>query len=279
MEVFFQVALQIILLFFTDTSTPTTSGLQTFFQQNTLLGLDPSIILGLSIAWSLRTSIKLHVKSIKTQKVLFRNTSVIFVGLWGLVASLRRILSVIGYFTPSLGLFSLLSHWLAEQYTFSIRQDYSLIYKKDEIHLFNASGTLYWSELDRWNYYGSPDDPTPPSYSLYTGLTLKWTFVTFFMLMAFQFLSISLVKIFTSKEFKEDRDIFNKCLHILQNLNFPFVYVDWDEKMVTRDEFQTRYKNTEQEMKWSFIVSSLFSIIMLLPIWFTGRMQDLIYMK
>ena len=52
MEVFYQIFLQIILLLLANTKTATTSGLQTYFEekQNTILGLDSSIILVFSIA-------------------------------------------------------------------------------------------------------------------------------------------------------------------------------------------------------------------------------------
>ena len=67
MEVFYQVSLQIILLLLTRTKTATTAGLQTFFKQESFLGIEMSatVVLGLSILWSLKTCIFLHMKSIR----------------------------------------------------------------------------------------------------------------------------------------------------------------------------------------------------------------------
>ena len=265
------MSFQIILLLLANTETATTSGLQTFFQQSTILGINPTVILWLSISWSLRTSVKLHVKAIKTQKVFFGVKASIISGLWGLMSTLRRIVSIVGFFTPSLGLFSILNHWLAEQYTFPIRRKYNLIHPKDEVHLFNSTKTMYWKELDRWNYFGDIDDPTPPSYILYTGLTLQWTFVAFFMLMAFQFIALFLVKTFTSAEFKKEENMFNKCIHILQNTNYSSPFQDWDEGMFPLEEYKIRYNLTETEMALSFAVNNVISIVMLLPIWYTGK--------
>ena len=45
MEVFLQVSIQIIVLLLTKTKTATTSGLQTFFQQTPILGIDSTVIL------------------------------------------------------------------------------------------------------------------------------------------------------------------------------------------------------------------------------------------
>ena len=270
LEVFYQTSLQIVLLLLTHTDTATTSGLQTFFQQSRILGLNPSVILCLSIAWSLRTSIKLHVKTIKTQKVMFRLKPMFLTGLWGLVASGRRVLSIVSFFTPCLGLFNLLSHWLAEQYTFSIRGKYNLIQSKDEIHLYNSSEPLYWKDLDRWNYYGDPQEPTPPSYATYTGFTLQWYYLVFLVMMSFHFASLALVKTFTSAEFRKERT-FNKCIHLVQNMNIAAPYKDWDEAMVSREEFRRRHRDTEREMAWALAVNNLFSIAMLLPIWSLGK--------
>ena len=271
MEAFYQITLQIILLLMTDTKTATTSGLQTYFHKNTIFGLNTEIILGLSIAWSLRTSISLHVKKIKKQKVYFGFTQTFFVGFWALVSTMRRVLSIVCFFVPSLGLQDILYHWLAEQYTFSIKKQYTMVHRKDQVHLFNMTETLLWSELDRWNYYGDLNEPTAPSYSLYTGLSLKWTFVTFFMLLTFQFTTMALVKLATSEEFKGEGKMFNQSLHVLQNLNFAFPFVDWDEQMVSGEEFRQRYSNTELEMACSFAVNIGFSMVMLMPIWFTGN--------
>ena len=45
MEVVYQVALQILVLLLSKTETATTSGLQTFFEQTSALGIDSTVIL------------------------------------------------------------------------------------------------------------------------------------------------------------------------------------------------------------------------------------------
>ena len=44
MEVFYQLSFQIILLLMTLTETGTTSGLQTFFEQSSPFGIDPTVL-------------------------------------------------------------------------------------------------------------------------------------------------------------------------------------------------------------------------------------------
>ena len=63
----------------------------------------------------------------------------------------------------------------------------------------------------------------------------------------------------------------NKVIHILQCANFPFPYVDWDEGFFSIEEYRRRYKRVEREMLVSSLVTSGFSILTLIPIWFMGK--------
>ena len=70
MEVFIQVALQVALLLLTQTQTATVGGLETFFSQDKMFGvpMDATSIIILSVIWSLKTSILLHVKILGMEK-------------------------------------------------------------------------------------------------------------------------------------------------------------------------------------------------------------------
>ena len=98
--------------------------------------------------------------------------------------------------------------------------------------------------------------------------------------MIFHALSILLVKIFTSTEFKEDQNAYKKFLHVIENLNSSLPYRDWDEddgKSTTKEEFAERSRKTEREMILSQLVNIGISMIMLIPIWFTGQKKVLKY--
>ena len=223
----------------------------------------------LSIAWSLKTCILLHRKSMKTQKIFFRMTSSLIAIMWALVSTLRRLLSIIGFFTPSLGLFNILYHWLAEQYLFTMRNKYHPL-PVDQIQLFNMSQVIHWKEYDRATYE-FPEDPAPPSYALYTGFTLKYYVAVFFMLQVFNTVSIAMVKKFTSEDFQQDNSIFKKILHCLQCLNIPYPYEDWDQGSFSIKVFKERFNRIETEMAGSFAVNMFFSVVSLLPIVYTGK--------
>ena len=226
-------------------------------------------VFSLSIAWSLKTCILLHRKTLKTQKIFFGFSASFFSIVWSLVATLRRILAIIAFFTPALGLFSILKHWQAEQYPFTIRNKYHPL-PIDRVQLFNQTETISWKDVDR-SRYEIPVDPSLPPYALYTGFDLAHYFLLFFIIMIFHILSIALVKYFTSEAFREKGNSYRKIIHVIQNISLSFPYEDWDEGMFSIEEYCRRNRNTETEMLWTFAVNSLFSLTMMIPIWYTGK--------
>ena len=281
MEVFYQVSLQIILLLFTQTKTPTTGGWESFFEQDSYLGLPlhPETILALSATWSLKTCIFLHIKTISVEKGFFPVTSRMAVFCWALFATLRKVLSNLAFFTPSLGLFSLLHHWQAEQIYFKSPDLLAKKFNKapvqipqfDKINLYNMSETVLWSSLDRWSYE-DPLHPTPPPYSLYTGMSLQNTFFAFIAIFLLQIMVLLLVKILISNEFAEKKYYFSKLAHLMQNTNLPFPFKDWDNgNFDSIEDFKQRYKNTLREMGWTYFVTFLFTLFMLFPLYVTGK--------
>ena len=72
LEVFFQAAGQILLLIYAKSRTRTTGGLETVFDQDSFMGLhmDPILVLGMSIAITLKSCFTLHLKAIKDRKTL-----------------------------------------------------------------------------------------------------------------------------------------------------------------------------------------------------------------
>ena len=185
-----QISAQILLSYFAVTETPTTGGLETMFKQSSILFLDAQTLLGVYIALSMKTSLSLHMKSMKTEKGFLPFSSRIFVGFWALFGTLRRTLGILAFFLPAMGLFNILHHIKFEKVGFKIRLDYaSTISVEDKIALYGLNETILWTELDRWDYT-DPNKPTPPNYSLYTGLNLRDTFIAFIVLAALQFFAI-----------------------------------------------------------------------------------------
>ena len=174
------------------------------------------------------------------------------------------------WFIPSLGLFNVLYHFKAEQIPFYIWNRYNRT-QNDKIVLYGLKETVLWGELDRWEYSTDNPDGIPPHYSEYTGLSLTWTFLLFFILSVAQLLSSFLVKNIYSKEFSKREDYLNKFLHLLLSLNLPSPYEDWDQEKCTVQEYKERHKQTNNEMFWIFLVNIGTSFAMLIPLWYTGK--------
>ena len=157
-EIFYQIGLQVVLLLLTVTKTATVGGFEIYFKKDPKhdFGLDfsPDFIIFLSVLWSLKTAIFRHVKILSMEKGFFGFKAKIAAFLWGLVASVRRVLGIVAFFIPCLGLMNLLWHWHGEQYPFSARKAQvmrlGVTPSPDErIELYRMRKEFLWADLDR----------------------------------------------------------------------------------------------------------------------------------
>ena len=262
---FVQVTIQILVLLLNRTDTPITGGLETIFDEGK--SYDATTVLVLSILWSLFSSIKMHTNFTILEKGFCPTTSKLVVLVWATFATLRRILSLITLFIPSMGLFSILHHWRWEKVQYSKFFTDRLDFK---VSLFGLNETVYWSQLDRWDY-SDPQYPSPPPYTLFTLLTLQHTFIALIVLSTLQFIAIFALKIWISKDFREEYHWTNKGIHVLENLNFASPFRDWDDGDYSIQEFKERSNSVKKEMFGTQAINFLATIIMLLPLWLTGN--------
>ena len=248
------------------------------FKQNSMFGIpmNPTTVLALSIALSMRSCVNLHQKTIQVHKGFFPLASEIGVWIWGLFGALRRILAIVTYFIPFLGLFDILYHWKADQIPFGIRSYESNQNPNDKIELRGLIKTVLWGELDQWNY-SVPNFPTPPSYTLYTYFTLEGSFKAFLILMSVHILTMLVIKIATSAEFRNRDNIMKKCLHVIQNLSLATPYQDWDEGVHTIPEYKRRFRRTNIEMACCLTLNIVVSLVMLVPLLYTGKPFNLTF--
>merc|ERR1719278_2326356 len=209
-EAIFQIALQIILLLQARTSSSTVSGLETVFGKSNSIGIDTDTLIILSILWSTKTCVTLHLKAAEIEKTHLRVWSKIGLVLISLFCSCARLLSIIAFFTPFIGLFDLLNHYKTEQIPFAqnIRDD------------FKVKGNITWREIDRWTFENETEPGTPPGYDRYTLFTLAESVQLFAILFFLQFLIVYMVKVMKAEKFGE-ADNFKKFLHVMENMNIP----------------------------------------------------------
>ena len=260
-----QVTISILLLLLNRTNTPTTGGLEAIFDDGKTW--DATTILSVSVTWSIFSTIKTHTNLTILEKGFCPTTSKLVVLAWATFATLRRILSLVACFIPSLGLYSLLYHLKWEQVPFEMAGS---INPGEQIRLFGLNETVFWSQLDRWNYT-DPGAPTPPSYKAYTLLTLQETFIALIVLSILQFVGILFVKRCFSTDFRKEDHKTNKILHTLENLNFASPFRDWDDGDYSIQQFRERARAVRKEMVWTQAINFLATMLMMVPLRYTGR--------
>ena len=96
--------------------------------------------------------------------------------------------------------------------------------------------------------------------------------MVFFALLSVHTLMVTLVKLGTSEEFRRrDGSIFQKMIHVISNINIPSPFQDWDVGNFSVEEYKRRHWRTEREMGCLFIVNTVFSLVLLGPLWYTGQ--------
>ena len=64
-------------------------------------------------------------------------------------------------------------------------------------------------------------------------------------------------------------------VNILESINIPFPFKDWDTENLGVDEFKSRVREVNIEMAWAYLVNFIFNILMLCPFWWTGKSADI----
>ena len=220
-EVIFQIAGQIILLLQSTSSSSTVTGLEKVFGKSDSHGINAEVLITLSILWSLKTSITLHLKAAEIEKTHLRLFSKVFLVLISLFSTCARLLSIVCFFTPFIGLFSLLNHYKLEQIPFGPSKEGKL--KPYDVMTF-GNKTFTWGEIDRWIFDNDTD--TAPGYNKYTLFTLAEAFQLFWIVIFIQFLAVYMVKVMTSKKFRE-ADKLEKLIHVTQNMTIADPFEDF----------------------------------------------------
>ena len=71
-------------------------------------------------------------------------------------------------------------------------------------------------------------------------------------------------------DFRDEEHTTNKVLHTLENLNFASPLKDWDEGDYSVQQFRERASSVRKEMIWTQTINFLTTILMLVPLWYTG---------
>ena len=59
-------------------------------------------------------------------------------------------------------------------------------------------------------------------------------------------------------------------LHALENLNFASPFRDWDDGDYSIQQFRERASAVRKEMVWTQAINFLATMVMMVPLWYTG---------
>ena len=262
-ESLYQLILQFIFLLMAKTDTPTNLISDTL--RNIQNNDDLIELLVLSLLWSFATNILSNNQGLSTRRVFFPIKSQIMAGLYTLFVSTSRILAMVLYFTPMLGLFGLLKHYKAEQTNWNL--NFNNFKGNDTIRVGNV--TVKWSDIDRWNVNEAP------SYELYTIFSIRIYFFAFIALHVLQFAIILIMKLKISKPFRQ-LNFLEKFIHLIESLNIPGCVEEWDTQKGNATDHYHRMKSNKTEGLIVISINGIFNLLFLTPL---GILGTIIYLS
>ena len=313
LETVYQVAGQLVLLFMALTKTATEKGFTTIFQKGPTsfqegednltrdifskvsenIGIDNHyraiFLLVLSILLSFKSCITTHLKLLVAKRERFPMGSKIMAASYSFFCCTTRIMIIIMYFAPALGLFNLLHHWQAEQTPWEPNIEGYFV-TNGTIELKNH--TIVWNQIDRWskrnnesifievtNVQGTETntsnieylaDNPEPSYTLYTFFTLGQYFIGFCIIMSLHMVFVYLAKWKYCHDNFQQLNHFEKIIHAIENLNIPFNIEEWDSGNGNAQAHRLRMEANATEIKSLLVVNFLFNSLMLSPLCILG---------
>ena len=237
METCIQLVLQTLMLALYHSSTPTTRGLETVFSNDTdKQWISTTAYLLLSVLWSFSTSVRTRIKSKEASLNGFLpSKGAAFVAVRALLMTGVTTACVLAFFTPHLGLFSLLQH----------------------------------SHADKIPFVETLEQLTTPFSNNYVWV-LQTGYIQFIILLGLNMLTILCCKITTSAKFRQASK-WEMMRHAMDNLILPDVYADWSEGDGNIKDYKERRKNNCLEFCLMSVLQWLVHMLMFLPLWNLGK--------
>ena len=298
LELVAQLSIHFTMVLLSNTKYPIETGLQTIFIEKTA-DTNPQYLIAKNIVdkleeisketplaffifstvWSFKTCAltSLKIKNESKGSLPFLGKLILFVRY--LMIVLVRVGSIVAYYSPFIGLWDIMSHYKAE----TIPLDYKLFKRLNETkdqsyHYWNPIVKDYQSvkisDLFRSNYENTQNNvPSPPSTQLYTIISLRSAFITFWFLYLFYGLALTLFKHCKSKDF-QNASHGKRIQHILEAINIPEAFADWDNNH-TLDVagHRRKWKTVLIEMVWMVVMQFASNMVLLIPIFVTGTLS------
>ena len=191
---------------------------------------------------------------------------------WVMICLATRVMTIVLFFTPPFGFFRILGHWQLEQTPYFDDLNIQFNFNKT-----NYSEAIPWTRINRFNYAIN----CGPDYTVYTYYSVTQYFFGFWILMFLQTSANALAKIALAEDFKRDliRSGLSKFFHCWENTNVPKVWMDWEAKNSSFEDYKKRHGQVATEMVVIIIIRNIFHAVMLVPLLFTGTYNKIFVFK
>ena len=248
-ETIFQYILQlmVVLVVANASQTDVTQGLEKVFFS--VVGALLYISLILSFLSMIYSRMKVEKRS---KQGYFRTKAKLLFALHSFICLSTKILSIVFFFAPSLGLFHLAGMYEKEVV------DYSSAFVVDHDVMSNSTEDVGSS----WSV-----DPNQ-SYTKYTLFSLGTYYVFFLVFVPVQCVVVYFIKQKLVPPFRaESLSLSKKILHVVSCITFPSIYEDWDIR-VTEDVwvYETRWERIRKELVFMSVWHCCVNIFLSVPI-------------
>ena len=273
-EVAHQMFINLVLVLFSTSGTRTETGMEALFNQegkDEYLGVSNLTLFIISTVASFFSFLKQFTNA---HANTWHWKAKLLVALYGLISLAMRLQAMLVYFMPSLGLVNCLRHYQTERIPFTNDnriggQKYDFFH--DKLYFGNAP-VIDWADITRVDY-SNPYDPSPPPYSIYTGLTSSTFFIIFVFLWLLQIYVIWLYNIQRSNAF-QSLSTFDQLLHSFQSVITPAPSVDWADGQGDEVDHFNRMKMNQKEVIGVIKINAFFNFIYLLPLAYLGNYKS-----
>ena len=178
------------------------------------------------------------------------------------------------YFTPALGLFSILRHFQGELFPYYAVIDPYGMFALDDLAINSTSDLCYfsdvppfpWSDLTRYNYT-IRDRPTPPPISIYTYFELETCLYGFWIIWSLHIMLVWATKRFSNPKSHRNHNLIEAFTNAIENCQIPAPMFDWDDLPGTIADYIERQKNIDWELGLTMLANLLKNLFMMIPVW------------
>ena len=227
-----------------------------------------------SVAWSLKTCALTAIKIKSETKNFLPFLPKITLGFRYLLIYIIRVGSIVTFFAPYIGLLGIMNHYQAETISLDYDTWMNFINSTDgHYHYWNPMKeeyqSIHISQLFRSNYT-DPSDPQPPPPTVYTGISLGYAYLLFWLLFLIYAFVVIMVKYYINDDFKSAPKS-EKLQHVIEALNNPETFQDWDSNLdLDVNGHLRKWSKIMIEMVVMCLLQVVSNLIMLAPFWITG---------